>query len=1331
MKLFRIIAPAVLLLSLAAAGGELFWNGRPLPIHYADAINFPVYRWPRTLLSYPVRFAPGTDLAKLVLKDAAGKPVPVQWSQVMAESATLNFFGDLPSGAERNFTLEAGTPASAPKFDAIQLRLPEARGFAPGETVPGPFAGLRIGDGGWIGESVIKSPKLAVKSLKRATLENGPLFRTEQLSYEFANGGVYRVTLRIVAGYDFFDFDEEMENLPVDAGIRMTARWTGFPVEYRFATESSYWNEAAGTWPKIDEPMISAMIQEDPHWSPTVVEQPGEPMYMKLGPYCGNGVREIFPCASFWSEKGNELGIFVRDYNRWFDPAYGIWQPTRNLMVGFRYRDGVLEWSFPLTTGGRSLAVNYAPAAKGEKFVEALKRDYWKNVPKPAGDVRFNYRTTRFRYNQLLGQLYGPQSLNRVKDWQLTYDGKHPDPGPLDGRKYKDAADMEKFVLNSSLVFYPQGLNTWPGVNSIQHRYMYGMLSESYLRFAEELSPESRRRLDAQLLYAGYLLTDDAMHPIRSSLAGCPNMAADGWTMPMHVAYLFPEHPMAKEWRDYFQKYWQVSTVFFTRPAVKAYGSRGGRWTESFGVYNWAHLAPTLPAQIAGFLSDGVNRWATPATAERGNWMVDSVTAPVLNPDPYWRQNFRSGEAIPPPLTEARARRNYPAQGAHGSGTTMPIPQTVRYFGWFLRNYAPLTAEHLLWLDAEEFQEVAGSTDWGKSHLAPRIGGNRGTRPELASSKYTGYGVNLRHGVGTPDEVFLYLSQVDDGPNYRWGNSGQGATGALYYVAGGRLWTGHEREDAGDHTANDVDGYSGAAVMKEHAFRALGRNVLEKPLFDLGVAQLATIESRRGKDAYAWPEYESRSVMLVGGDYFVLLDKVRGNTRFSWFIPKDGEFPDFWFLNPVSIRQDHWREVETPSARGFQRDGTPKNGDHLVLVTHRKGKLKLPTMQKRELPFLKNKLYDFRKTGRYPEGVYPVETPESKDLFFRSTRPLHYQDKQVSFSGSAGVVRDRRDQSLELALFGSGELRSGKLGIRIGSDLAAAGLTRTASGGLSGVISVAGTAPQAVEFDFGGVPGRLHIDGVEADGKAVAPGRHMWEYTAGTAAPARPELLRTENFSGGAKVFFNPAGGADRYRLEISSDNGASWTTAAEGSASPLEVKDLSNGRKVHLRLTALRGNRMSPPSPLYPLYVTDRPPEHPDGLLLEPGDGQVCATWGECLGVTGYRLYRRERGTEVWKLVYSGPDRQFTDRAPGVVPPRRLPGSADNPAPCQGKIWEYAVAAVNGNGEGVKSELRDTDPASWLNWQPPVPLKFRRRSEYTKEPYNPAGAVPPLYYPD
>ncbi len=1316
---------------LCLNAGELFWKGDPLTISYRDEINFPVYRWPRTLLSYPVNFAPGTDLKKIILVDNTGRQIPIQWSAVSKSSAVLNFFGDLPSGAKREFTLKSGDPVSPAPLKTIEVRLPEAKIFTTGEIIPGPIAGIRLGDGKWIGESVLDSPKLAVKSLKRATLESGPLFRTEQLTYEFANGGIYRVTMRFIDGYDFFEFDEEMENLPLDAGINMKVSWKNFPVEYRFATESTYWAESKGAWPEIDESMICAMIQEDPHWYPTVVEEPGETMYMKLAPYCGNSVRELFPCVSFWTEKGNELGVFVRDYNSWFDPAYGIWQPTRNLMLSFRYRDGVLEWTFPVNTGGRSLAINYAPAEKGEKFVEDMKVTYWKNVPKPVGDVRFNYRTTRFRYNQLLGQLYGPQSLNRVKDWQLSYDGRHPSPDPMNGKTYKDEKDMEKFVLNSSLVFYPQGLNTWPGVNSIQHRYMYTQLSESYLRFADKLPEANRKRLDAILLYAGYLLTDDAMHPIRSSLAGCPNMAADGWTMPMHVAWLFPEHPMAQEWRDFYQKYWQVSSCFFTRPEVKTYNSRGGRWTESFGVYNWAHLSPTLPGQVAGFVTDGINRWATQATAERGNWMVDSATAPLINPDPYWRQHYRNGETNPPSLAQAYPLRAYPAQGAHGTGTTQPIPDTVRYYGWFLRNYAPLTAEHLLWLKPD-FDAADTQTDnWGRSFLADRIGNNRGTPPELTSCKYTGYGINLRYGVGSPNEVFLFLSQVDDGPNYRWGNSGQGATGAIYYVANGRTWTGHEREDAGDHSTNDVDGYSGAAVMKNHAFRAIGHNVLEKPLFDLGVAQLATIESRRGKDAYSWPEYDFRSVMLVGGDYFIILDKVRNVTRFSWFVPKDGVLPDFWFLNPQSIRQDHWREVETPSAKGFQRDGSPRNGDNLVLVTHRKGQIRVANMQKRELPFLKNKLYDLRKTGRYPEGVYPVITPESRDIFFRASDPVTYKDKQTNFTGTAGVVRAKLDKSLELALFGKGELRRDGLGIAIESDWAAAGLTRSASGELSGIIAVEGQNPQSVKFDFGKIPGKLYIDGVASDGKNILPGRHILEYTAGTPAPARPEILRTENISGGAKVFYAPAGGAEHYKLEVSSDNGKTWSVAAEGNAKVLEVKNLPNGQKVHLRLTAINQNRTSIPSLLYPLYVTGAAPEHPDGLMLELSNGVVKAAWGECLGVKNYKLYRRKRGETDWKEIYSGLDRQFTDRIADVVSPCRLPGSLDNPIPYSGSVYEYAVAAENGNGVGEKSEIRNTDPVSWLNWMPPVPLKFRRPSEYTKEPYTPSGATPPLFYPD
>src|SRR5262249_26172150 len=48
-----------------------------------------------------------------------------------------------------------------------------------------------------------------------------------------------------------------------------------------------------------------------------------------------------------------------------------------------------------------------------------------------------------------------------------------------------------------------------------------------------------------------------------------------------------------------------------------------------------------------------------------------------------------------------------------------------------------------------------------------------------------------------------------------------------------------------------------------------------------------------------------------------------------------------------------------------------------------------------------------------------------------------------------------------------------------------------------------------------------------------------------------------------------------------------------------------------------------------YPLYVTDRPPEPPDGLTLRPGPDTVALTWGEVLGAGGYRgLGRRPGGT-------------------------------------------------------------------------------------------------------
>ena len=41
--------------------------------------------------------------------------------------------------------------------------------------------------------------------------------------------------------------------------------------------------------------------------------------------------------------------------------------------------------------------------------------------------------------------------------------------------------------------------------------------------------------------------------------------------------------------------------------------------------------------------------------------------------------------------------------------------------------------------------------------------------------------------------------------------------------------------------------------------------------------------------------------------------------------------------------------------------------------------------------------------------------------------------------------------------------------------------------------------------------------------------------------------------------------------------------------------------------------------------------------------------------------------------------------------------------------LIEYCVTAVNGNGEGARSRIANTDPGSWRNWDPKPDEPFRR----------------------
>jgi len=1324
--------------------------------HLQDRIHFPAYAWPRTSLSYRVDFAnKPVDPARLHLKDASGMDVPFQLTQVKKNgdrltSATIQFFSDLPSGGERTFRLVESDGAAAQvehpvrstttaegievAGGKISVRLPLSQTFSPGTTVPGPIMALNRGQG-WIGRSELVSPNRRILSVKTEPVTTGDLEQTWRVFYEFQDGGKYTATVKVVSDYEFIEFFELIEGIAESDGVKNEMHWTGFAPNRRFGTESSIFDLPNNQkWPAIDWNAKTAYLQEDPRWDPGILEDVSKEMWMKLSPSSGNGVRELHSSCSFWNDQpgGDELGVFILEAKHWQDHNYGIWQPTQAFLVTFRYRDGLLTWTWPVMNGSRSTAINYHPVEVGEMATSAMESIYKGIERKISSRVDWT-SACRFRYNRLLQQQYGPLSLDKVKDWVLTYPetAKRP-PCLFDQGSVKTADELVEKLFRSGFVFYPLGQGGPPGVDSIGHRFFYDWGVDGLMRLGDALTPEQRERVDALLLFAGYVLSGDDMNPIRNCLDGTPNMSADGWAQVMIIAALYPEHPMSKEWREYFAKQWDVNGVFYTRPEVPAWDARGGRWTESLSVYHWAYISPTAKAHEMGFLCDGVNRWATPETALRGRWLIDMLTAPVVDPNRHSVETADKNKSLLSKLASAETSpsRAYPAHGAHGSGTTVEVTSVVNELGYFLRNYDPLTAEHLMWAKSSEklFDSNPNKAPFYRL-LLDRYAMNAGTPPDLESCKYTGHGVVLRSGVDSPDEVSLHLQQVDAGPNYRWGWGGNGASGSLYLYGGGKVWAGHEREDAGDHDLNAGDGVTSFSVMKDDAYRSIGYNELERPLVNLGFAQFAEITSKPESDA--WPEYESRSIFMVGTDYFLIYDKMgvvgRRSGRFSWFVSKKGEFPDIVFLKPLRARADHYREVLTATAKGFQRDA---GGSHLTFVTPKRGEVKLGGVKAKELPFLSfAPLKEYTKDPKLPKKVWQVETPTSNDTFWRDEDVVEYSSPAESFSGNTGVIRRLKSGGLQLAIAGSGYITTEGLTIRVKTVDTGISLTREAAV-LSGICYSPGNG--VVEFDFGSLPGTLYLDGEPVPSKSLtlAKGHHHWEYATGPCQPMRPSIERTENSSQGAKVYFQPAAGASSYQIQATADNGASWKTLAEGQQSPIQMDHLANGTKYRVRLVALNGQRTSKVSPEYPLYINGEPPAYPDGLQLKLGVDKIRLTWGEVLGVSEYRLYRRTLGETDWKMIRQGLERSFSDdSAKGAVPHCDLPGQLDN-EPYEGIIYEYAVSAVNGNGEGSKSPALTSDPTSWLNWWPDAPRQFKRQSEYTKPPYVKPHKVPPPFYP-
>ena len=1276
-----------------------------LRFELVDHIKTPQYHWPRTLLTYPVRFEAKVQPGQLRLRDVVtGKAVPFQLSAVKLTGGALtfaevNFFSDLPSGGKRQFELSAGALEAVPSetklvtesgsyvLDAgrLKVRVP-ASILAPtaGQRVPGPIMALQR-DAAWIGESSISSSKHAVKSVTTEIVENGPLFIKARVAYEFDGGGRYVATVRAVSGYDFVEFFEEMQGLAREDAVFATNSWTGYHPNRR------------GKIP-LGKPQVNTFRGEDPAFDgPTRIEDPTKELLvrMEITPANGGGGRQEVGFAD--DGAGRELGLFMQDVGKWDDREYAIWVSHDTLLPVFRYADKLLHWDWPLISGTRATGVAYYAPEETERSL-----NYFRN-------------------------LYGDSHLDKVKDWVLEYPSSTRRP-PADfypPAKIKNVAEFMTVFEKSSACSTPAS-----GYGCISLRDMYPTLLPGYTRFQADMTPEQRERATALLLFCGYYTSEEANSPMLRMLGGHPNFMSDLKFPLMGISFLFPDHPMAVEWRDQYEKFLDVVGRFNTRPAVPLWESKAGRWTESLATYNWAFLDPALEASRLSIQTDAKNRFAQEWYAKMGDYLLNTVTAPVtLDADkPEWPAGT--------PLTiENGFHRIHPPQGAHSS--KRGSPGRMRKFGEFMAQYRPLLSEYMLWsAQTPPPSPDAPPAKGKKKPAAPKpveTQGpvNRGTNPHLASAKYTGYGIVMRAGVDTPDEISVYLQQVDKGPNYRWGYANQNGSGDIYYYAAGKSFSGHGFEDTGDRHGDDAMYTCNTGVYKDHHYHCIGMNELVRPFYNLGVAQFAELVSQDGPGAYCWPEYRSRSTMLVGTDYIVVYDALDGwsGSRFVW--TSNGVYDEM--PNILYIKGGGENIVDISSrlkggSRGTMWDVWKGDRSRMMIVSHKKDVVQMP-----------------KKRGEKNPYVH-LKTADSEDWVFQNDEwqeeePINYSEAGMTFKGRAGVIRQRTNQMCELALFH-------------GTAIGAKGVTVTVDGADLGV-SLAFATPAAIKgacfgrqggsmilafADAQAARGAFYVDGAKipatptASGLSVKlpPGEHRWELTAKQPEPPQPVMLRTENRNGGAKLFFTTVAGAQKYRVELSRDSGTTWQAVTETVKGEAELTRLANGTKVHVRAVALNADQASRPANEYPVYITDKAPLPPDGLKTDISAKQPKLTWGEVLGVTEYRLYRRELGQGVFSEVFRGLANEYVDK--GITVPAGFPepGVRANllrdTSSC--KVYEYAVAAVNGNGESAKCVPVDTDPQSWRNWNPATDLRFKRRTGYWRWPYVKPEEQPPLHYP-
>jgi hypothetical protein len=865
----------------------------------------------------------------------------------------------------------------------------------------GPIAGMQLADGGWIGDSKLRGPKPAVEYSVQVTAQ-GPVFAEAICSLKFGDKQSARMTFRVYAHEPVVLIDETFST--GDESALLLALGTDFSPDYVFYRAGNNVVGKNAFWKKDPEDQQPVFVLEPwLHWW----ERDRQGNWFGL----------------FSSRGDNLISLAALEPGLWIDPAMPqeqrsaaqifVTQDDHDLWATFPWRGGQRKWMItslaqdpaldlppapPTGRGPGILKVSTLPqrylVKHGDFPLDRVKETTKPWAEKPGSRVRSlvseaNLVSLKQRFQpspELLAKCRHRSILEHELDetmacYLVTDDAKL-------GRHLADEAVrlLQQEVDN----FYRQ--NNSPTLGAEPHRRANSLLPAinlaALMMSLDRLPAEQSQRLKSQLAFLAETVTRPDFYSQARGYSANPNMTSLIAAFQVRLASAIPSHPKSADWI--------AGGMHELKREMNQWSDDNGGWLEAphYALVAFDSLLGCfLGAHLAG--------------------QDDVLFDPKMKLVAEWLAKMSS----PPDVRINGYRHHLPIGNTYQTETS----SVYGHMAVLWREKDPKFSAEMQWMH----RQCGSPTSPGIGGFNPTLAGFRSllldpdlpaAAPQWKSELFPESGVILRSGFPSQRETQLSLIAGRNHDHY------DDDSGSI------TLW------GKGSLLANDF-GYDGAGSIEDH-------NLVISPGSRRGVmrveefAATERFDTVRGiRDGWTRRIAFVKDTDPLGRNYFVISDTLREPAPMKWQLwltadevilkPQaalakglDDVDLDVIFAAPSKLAL---RTEEKSRQCGAGRPDRSFDGGNVVAQT---GVIAELPAGNQIIAVLFSRLKDepTPDVSLLAEGkVIRVHDPDGTDFIFLGPEPFEFQQNDVSFAGTAGVIQLRKN-SVVLALGASGRI---------------------------------------------------------------------------------------------------------------------------------------------------------------------------------------------------------------------------------------------------------------------------------------------------------------------